>query len=317
MFGDGRFTDRAQKALLFAQEEAVRLNHNFIGTEHILLGLLKLGNGVAIEALGELGYSIDDVREEVETLIKSSSEKNAQGKKTEPGNLVHTPRAKHVFELAFRIARELGHSYVGTEHLLLALLQEGNGIAAKALIDMGIEPNQLYNKVVEILGGLAAQAAGEQQTPYNAAQSNIKNKKKSVIEMFSKNLTQLAKEGKLDPVIGRDKEIQRIIQILSRRTKNNPVLIGEPGVGKTAIAEGLALKIVSGDVPEFLMDKKLVSLDMAAIVAGTKYRGEFEQRLKMIINEAMTSKNIILFIDEMHTIIGAGGAEGSLTLQIC
>ncbi|HPN30831.1 MAG TPA: ATP-dependent Clp protease ATP-binding subunit [bacterium] len=310
----GRFTERAQKAMILAQEEARRLNHSFIGTEHILLGLLKLGSGVAVEALTELNYSLDDVREEVETLLKNS-ENNAASKPADvSGELKYTPRAKHVMELAFKTARELGHPYIGTEHLLLALLQEGQGVAAKALIDMGIELEQLHHKVMEILGGMANAAAGKSSIPNQPQESSqsSQSKKKTAIDVFSRDLTQMAKEGKLDPVIGRDKEIDRIIQILSRRTKNNPVLIGEPGVGKSAVVEGLAQRIINGNVPEFLAGKKLVSLDMAAIVAGTKYRGEFEQRLKMIINEAVTSKKVILFIDELHTIIGAGGAEGSL-----
>ncbi|MBP7654680.1 ATP-dependent Clp protease ATP-binding subunit, partial [Candidatus Dependentiae bacterium] len=308
----GRFTERAQKAMILAQEEARRLNHTFIGTEHILLGLLKLGSGVAVEALTELGYSLDDVREEVETLLKNSENPNESSDNS--GDLKYTPRAKHVMELAFKTARELGHPYIGTEHLLLALLQEGQGVAAKALIDMGIELEQLHNKVMEILGGMAKAASGKSSVPnqQQGSQSDPQSKKKSVIDVFSRDLTQMAKEGKLDPVIGRDKEIDRIIQILSRRTKNNPVLIGEPGVGKSAVVEGLAQRIIEGNVPEFLAGKKLVSLDMAAIVAGTKYRGEFEQRLKLIITEATTSKKVILFIDELHTIIGAGGAEGSL-----
>ncbi|HPG31680.1 MAG TPA: ATP-dependent Clp protease ATP-binding subunit, partial [bacterium] len=262
----------------------------------------------------ELNYSLDDVREEVETLLKNS-ENNAASKPADvSGELKYTPRAKHVMELAFKTARELGHPYIGTEHLLLALLQEGQGVAAKALIDMGIELEQLHHKVMEILGGMANAAAGKSSIPNQPQESSqsSQSKKKTAIDVFSRDLTQMAKEGKLDPVIGRDKEIDRIIQILSRRTKNNPVLIGEPGVGKSAVVEGLAQRIINGNVPEFLAGKKLVSLDMAAIVAGTKYRGEFEQRLKMIINEAVTSKKVILFIDELHTIIGAGGAEGSL-----
>jgi ATP-dependent Clp protease ATP-binding subunit ClpC len=312
----GRFTERAQKALINAQKEAKAFKHSFIGTEHILLGLLKLGSGVAVEALNKLGYTIEDVREEVETLLKNNGIDETENVSPDT-ELKYTPRSKHVMELSFRIAHDLGHPYIGTEHILLALVQEGQGVAAKALIDLGIELQELYDKIMEILGNFESTATQKNvDNPFQGLNKNqsagTSSKKKSVIDMFSKDLTQQAKLGKLDPVIGRDKEVDRIIQILSRRTKNNPVLIGEPGVGKTAIVEGLAQRIYEGKVPEFLADKRLVSLDMAALVAGTKYRGEFEQRLKMIINEAVQTKKVVLFIDELHTIIGAGGAEGTL-----
>ncbi|MGM8365536.1 ATP-dependent protease ATP-binding subunit ClpC [Virgibacillus sp. W0181] len=293
----GRFTERAQKVLALSQEEAVRLGHNNIGTEHILLGLVREGDGIAAKALQALGLEIKKIQEEVENLI---------GKGKQPMQTIHyTPRAKKVVELSQDEARKLGHSYVGTEHILLGLIREGEGVAARVLSNLDISLNKARQQVLQLLG------TNESQTNRQGrGQSTSANT--PTLDSLAKDLTASVKEGSIDPVIGRDKEIERIIQILSRRTKNNPVLIGEPGVGKTAVAEGLAHQIMNNEVPEILRDKRIMTLDMGTVVAGTKYRGEFEDRLKKVMDEIRQAGNIILFIDELHTLIGAGGAEGAI-----
>ena len=291
-----RFTEKAQRVLILAQEEALRLKHNYIGTEHILLGLLKEGEGIAAQILTSRGASLEDIRERVI---------NAVGMGTEPVKQVlgHTARTKNVIETSVGEARALGHNYVGTEHLLLALLREKDGIAAQILESIGIDFDNTHGDVVKQFGG---------ETHKDSKENIAKNVKTPNLDQYGRDLTIMAKEGKIDPIIGRDKETQRVIQILSRRTKNNPVLIGDPGVGKTAIAEGLAQKIAEGNVPEILKGKRVVTLDLSSMVAGSKYRGEFEERLKNVMTEIIENKNIILFIDEMHTIIGAGAAEGAI-----
>ena len=291
----GRFTERAQKVLALAQEEAIRLSHSNIGTEHILLGLVREGEGIAAKALTALGLSPEKIQKEVETLI---------GKGTEKSQTIHyTPRAKKVIELSMDEARKLGHSYVGTEHILLGLIREGEGVAARVLGNLGVSLNKARQQVLQLLG---SNDSGNHQGGGNA------NANTPTLDSLARDLTAIAREGSLDPVIGRSKEIQRVIEVLSRRTKNNPVLIGEPGVGKTAIAEGLAQQIIANEVPEILRDKRVMTLDMGTVVAGTKYRGEFEDRLKKVMDEIRQAGNIILFIDELHTLIGAGGAEGAI-----
>ncbi|WP_379971360.1 ATP-dependent protease ATP-binding subunit ClpC [Ectobacillus sp. sgz5001026] len=292
----GRFTERAQKVLALSQEEAIRIGHNNIGTEHILLGLVREGEGIAAKALLALGLSPEKIQKEVEALI---------GRGTEVTQTVHyTPRAKKVIELSMDEARKLGHSYVGTEHILLGLIREGEGVAARVLNNLGVSLNKARQQVLQLLGSNEA-------TPGNQA-GNTSNANTPTLDSLARDLTAIAREGRLDPVIGRSKEIQRVIEVLSRRTKNNPVLIGEPGVGKTAIAEGLAQQIIHNEVPETLRDKRVMTLDMGTVVAGTKYRGEFEDRLKKVMDEIRQAGNIILFIDELHTLIGAGGAEGAI-----
>ena len=290
----GRFTERAQRVMVLSQEEARRLGHSVVGTEHILLGLIAEGEDVAARALLSLGISIDQVRAEVERII-------GRGEKPTEGPIGFTPRSKRVLELAFDEARRLGHAYIGTEHLLLGLIREGEGVAAQVLHNLGADLEKVRTQVTSQIGGSGQAKA---QKPRSG--------KTPTLDQYGRDLTAMAREGKLDPVIGREKEIQRVIQILSRRTKNNPVLIGEPGVGKTAIAEGLALKINSSDVPETLTNKRVVSLDLGSLVAGSKFRGEFEERLKKVIEEIRAAGDVILFIDEMHTIIGAGAAEGAI-----
>jgi ATP-dependent Clp protease ATP-binding subunit ClpC len=291
----GRFTERAQKVLALAQEEAIRLSHNNIGTEHILLGLVREGEGIAAKALYALGLGAEKIQKEVENLI---------GRGQEASQTIHyTPRAKKVIELSMDEARKLGHSYVGTEHILLGLIREGEGVAARVLNNLGVSLNKARQQVLQLLG--SNEASGSQG-------GTAVNANTPTLDSLARDLTAIAREGSLDPVIGRSKEIQRVIEVLSRRTKNNPVLIGEPGVGKTAIAEGLAQQIVNNEVPEILRDKRVMTLDMGTVVAGTKYRGEFEDRLKKVMDEIRQAGNIILFIDELHTLIGAGGAEGAI-----
>lgn len=292
----GRFTERAQRALVYAQEEAKRLGHNYVGTEHLLLGLLQENEGVAAQVLKEEGIDADRVREQIEALV-------GKGNFMIDGGFGYTPRTKRILELSFYEARSLGHNYVGTEHLLLALIREGEGVAVRILKDAGVDIQSLRAKIINALKEEGMET-GQQRGP---AQSNT-----PTLDKYGRDLTHMAREGKLDPVVGREKEIERVIQILSRRTKNNPVLIGEPGVGKTAVAEGLAQRIVEGNVPEPLKNKRLVSLDMSSIVAGAKYRGEFEERLKTVMDEVRKANDVILFLDELHTIVGAGAAEGAI-----
>ncbi|MFD2681028.1 ATP-dependent protease ATP-binding subunit ClpC [Bacillus seohaeanensis] len=291
----GRFTERAQKVLALAQEEAIRLSHNNIGTEHILLGLVREGEGIAAKALAALSLSPEKIQKEVEGLIGKGNDKSQ--------TIHYTPRAKKVIELSMDEARKLGHSYVGTEHILLGLIREGEGVASRVLSNLGVSLNKARQQVLQLLG---SNDSGNHQGGANA------NANTPTLDSLARDLTAIAREGSLDPVIGRSKEIQRVIEVLSRRTKNNPVLIGEPGVGKTAIAEGLAQQIIANEVPEILRDKRVMTLDMGTVVAGTKYRGEFEDRLKKVMDEIRQAGNIILFIDELHTLIGAGGAEGAI-----
>src|SRR6201746_255423 len=300
-----RFTDRARRVVVLAQEEAKMLNHNYIGTEHILLGLIHEGEGVAAKALESLGISLDSVREQVQDII-------GQGQQQPTGHIPFTPRAKKVLELSLREALQLGHNYIGTEHTLLGLIREGEGVAAQVLVKLGADLSRVRQQVIQLLSGYAGtkESAGSGTGAAGGAESQPSGS--LVLDQFGRNLTQQAREKKLDPVIGRAREIERGMQVLSRRTKNNPVLIGEPGVGKTAIVEGLAQKIVSGDVPETIQGKQLYTLDLGARVAGSRYRGDFEERLKKVLKEIRTRGDIILFIDELHTLVGAGAAEGAI-----
>src|ERR687885_1911359 len=290
-----KFTERARKVLQLAQEEAQRFNHNYIGTEHLLLGLVREGEGVAAKVLANLGVDLNKVRSAVEFII-------GRGERTVTGDIGLTPRAKKVIELSVEEARRLNHNYIGTEHLLLGLVREGEGIAAGVLESLGVNLEKVRTQVIQVVSqsGAGTQAEGKTQS------------RTPTIDQMGQDLTSLARQNKLDPIIGRETEIERVIQILSRRTKNNPALIGEPGVGKTAIAEGLAQQIVLGNVPESLMHKRVLTLDMGALVAGTKYRGEFEERLKKILDEIRSSREVVLFIDELHTLVGAGAAEGAI-----
>ena len=298
-----RFTDRARRVVVLAQEEAKMLNHNYIGTEHILLGLIHEGEGVAAKALESLGVSLDAVRERVQDII-------GQGQQQPTGHIPFTPRAKKVLELSLREALQLGHNYIGTEHILLGLIREGEGVAAQVLVQLGADLNKVRQQVIQLLSGYqgkepAAVGASHESTSQSQGGSQV-------LDQFGRNLTQAARDNKLDPVIGREKEIERVMQILSRRSKNNPVLIGEPGVGKTAVVEGLAQAIVKGEVPETLKDKQLYSLDLGSLIAGSRYRGDFEERLKKVTKEIRTRGDIIVFIDEIHTLVGAGAAEGAI-----
>ena len=295
-----RFTDRARRVVVLAQEEARMLNHNYIGTEHILLGLIHEGEGVAAKGLESLGISLEAVRAQVEEII-------GQGQQAPSGHIPFTPRAKKVLELSLREALQLGHNYIGTEHILLGLIREGEGVAAQVLVKLGADLNRVRQQVIQLLSGYQGKETVVQGGPAEGTPSTS-----LVLDQFGRNLTAAAREGKLDPVIGRDNEIERVMQILSRRTKNNPVLIGEPGVGKTAVVEGLAQAIAKNDVPETIKDKQLYSLDLGALVAGSRYRGDFEERLKKVLKEIKTRGDIILFIDEIHTLVGAGAAEGAI-----
>ena len=294
----GRFTEKAERAINISQESAMLMGHNYVGTEHLLLGLVKEGSGVAARVLQAQGISEEKVLKEIEELIGKGDETGQQP-------LGFTPRTKRVLELSFKEARRMGHNYIGTEHLLLGTMKEGESVAVRILMDLGVDPQKLFNEIVKMLNEEAPGASGMPKN--NPSYANT-----PTLNQFGRDLTEMAREGKFDPVIGRDKEIERVIQILSRRTKNNPCLIGEPGVGKTAIAEGLAQKIMEGNIPEMLKDKRVVTLDLSSMVAGAKYRGEFEERLKKSMDEIRKAGNVILFIDEMHTIIGAGAAEGAI-----
>ncbi|MGD0220455.1 MAG: Clp protease N-terminal domain-containing protein, partial [Acidimicrobiales bacterium] len=298
-----RFTDRARRVLVLAQEEARLLNHSFIGTEHILLGLIHEGEGLAAKALESLGISLEAVREKVEETIGPAGS-------APTGSPPFTPRAKKVLELSLREALQLGHNYIGTEHMLLGLVREGEGVAAQVLQSLGADLPRVRQQVIQLLSGYQGREPVGATTGSSGAEQGPGSS--PVLDQFGRNLTQLAREHKLDPVIGREREMERVLQVLSRRTKNNPVLIGEPGVGKTAIVEGLSQKIVANDVPETLKGKQLYTLDLGALVAGSRYRGDFEERLKKVLKEIRTRGDTILFIDELHTLVGAGAAEGAI-----
>src|SRR4028118_914806 len=295
-----RFTDRARRVVVLAQQEARILNPNYIGTEHILLGLIHEGEGVAAKALESLGIALEGVRQQVEEII-------GQGQQAPSGHIPFTPRAKKVLELSLREALQLGHNYIGTEHILLGLIREGEGVAAQVLVKLGADLNRVRQQVIQLLSGYQGKEPAAAGGPPGGRPSTS-----LVLDQFGRNLTQAARDSKLDPVIGRAKEIERVMQVLSRRTKNNPVLIGEPGVGKTAVVEGLAQAIVKGEVPETLKDKQLYTLDLGALVAGSRYRGDFEERLKKVLKEIRTRGDIVLFIDEIPTLVGAGAAEGAI-----
>ena len=303
-----RFTEKAIKVIMLAQEEARRLGHNFVGTEQILLGLIGEGTGIAAKTLKSMGVNLKDARIEVEKII-------GRGSGFVAVEIPFTPRAKRVLELSWDEARQLGHNYIGTEHLLLGLIREGEGVAARVLENLGVDLNKIRTNVVKMLGDskpTAAAGAGSCQSSSSSGSAPTSKVKTPSLDEFGTDLTLAASEQRLDPVVGREKEIERVIQILARRTKNNPVLLGEPGVGKTAVAEGLAIRIVNGEIPDILENKKIIQLDMGLLIAGTKYRGEFEERLKKIMDEIRQAGNVILVIDEMHTLIGAGAAEGAI-----
>jgi len=295
-----RFTEKARRVVVYAQEEAKKLNQNYIGTEHLLLGLIREEDGIAAKALESLDISLEDVRDQVEELI-------GHGTYMPTGHIPFTPRAKKVLELSLREALQLGHNYIGTEHILLGLIREGEGVAAQVLLNLGADLEKVRSAVLQLLSGYY----GKQNEPAEERRGG-RGGEASLLDEFGRNLTRAADEGKLDPVVGREQEIERVMQILSRRTKNNPVLIGEPGVGKTAVVEGLAQRIAADQVPETISDKQLYTLDLAALVAGSKYRGEFEERLKKVMKEIRERGDVILFVDEMHTLVGAGAAEGAI-----
>ncbi|MDR0782941.1 MAG: ATP-dependent Clp protease ATP-binding subunit [Propionibacteriaceae bacterium] len=297
-----RFTDRARRVVILAQDEARTMNHNYVGTEHVLLGLIHEGEGVAAKALAQLGVTLEPARNEVEELIGKGSQASA-------GHIPFTARAKRVLELSLREALQLNHPYIGTEHILLGLLREGEGVASQVLIKMGADLGQVRETVLSLLSGFQQT---KQAAMSGAPEKSVNTTGSKILDQFGRNLTQAAREGKLDPVVGRLKEIERVMTVLSRRTKNNPVLVGEPGVGKTAVVEGLAQKIVRGDVPETLRNKQIYTLDMGALVAGSRYRGDFEERLKKVLHEIRQRGDIMIFIDEIHTLVGAGAAEGAI-----
>ena len=309
-----RFTDRARRVVVLAQEEARLLNHNYIGTEHILLGLIHEGEGVAAKALESLGISLEAVRSQVEEII-------GQGGSSPSGHIPFTPRAKKVLELSLREALQLGHNYIGTEHILLGLIREGEGVAAQVLVKLGADLSRVRQQVIQLLSGYSGPGGGSAATggsgdkagaTAGGAGGTDTQSGSLVLDQFGRNLTQVARDKGLDPVVGRSKETERVMQVLSRRSKNNPVLIGEPGVGKTAIVEGLAQAIASDNVPDTIRNKQLYTLDLGALVAGSRYRGDFEERLKKVLKEIKTRGDIILFIDEIHTLVGAGAAEGAI-----
>ena len=303
-----RFTDRARRVIVLAQEEARSLQHNYIGTEHLLLGLIREGEGVAAKALASKGVNLQDTRKQVEEMI-------GKGNASPNGHIPFTPHAKQVLELSLREALQLGHSYIGTEHILLGLIREGEGVGTQVLIKMDVDLGELRSTVIDMIRGNSTGPDTDNKGELANA-GGVQDKRgqtgSAILDQFGRNLTAEAAEGKLDPVIGRSAEIERVMVVLSRRTKNNPVLIGEPGVGKTAVVEGLAQKIVAGDVPETLKDKQVYSLDLGSMVAGSRYRGDFEERLKKVLKEIKTRGDIVLFIDEIHTIVGAGSADGAL-----
>ena len=303
------FTPRAQQVLALARKEADRFNHNYVGTEHILLGLIKLGQGVAVNVLQKMGLDLETVRMEVEKQVGSGPDQKMVG------NIPYTPRVKKVLALAGKEAKALNHSYVGTEHILLGLLREGEGVAARVLKNLEVDIERTRNEILKELDPNFTPQEGDEEGAQEGAAAGSGSKREGktpALRAFGRDLTELAKKAEMDPVIGRANEIERVIQILCRRTKNNPVLIGEAGVGKTAIVEGLAQEIAAGNVPEILRDKKVITLDLALMVAGTKYRGQFEERIKAVMDEIRRTKNVILFIDELHTIVGAGSAEGAM-----
>ena len=307
-----RFTDRARKVMQLANQEAQRFNHEYIGTEHVLLGLIKEGSGVAANVLKNLDVDLRKIRLEVEKLVQSGPDMVTMGK------LPQTPRAKKVIEYSMEEARNLNHNYVGTEHILLGLLREQEGVAAQVLMNLGLKLEEVREEVLNLLGhGIeggegSGERGGRGGVGEEGGEGRKSRSKTPALDSFGRDLTELARQKKLDPVIGRENEIERAIQILCRRTKNNPVLLGEAGVGKTAIVEGFAQRVIEGDVPELLLDRRIVVLDLAMMVAGTKYRGQFEERIKAVMNEVRRAKNTILFIDELHTLVGAGGAEGAI-----
>ena len=301
------FTPRAQQVLALARKEDDRFNHNFVGTEHLLLGLIKLGQGVAVNVLQKMGLDLETVRLEVEKQVVTCPDQK------QVGNIPYTPRVKKVLNLASKEAKALQHTYVGTEHILLGLLREGEGVAARVLKNLDVDIEQTRNEILKELDPNFSAAQEEEQEETEEKAPKKKNENKSpALRAFGRDLTEIAKKGEMDPVIGRANEIERVIQILCRRTKNNPVLLGEAGVGKTAIVEGLAQEITKGNVPELLRDKRVITLDLALMVAGTKYRGQFEERIKAVMDEIRRSKNVIIFIDELHTLVGAGSAEGTM-----
>src|SRR2546429_6547701 len=304
-----RFTERARQVVVLAQEEARILKHNYIGTEHILLGLLREEEGLAARVLESLDITVERVRAQVVRIVGA-------GEEVTPGQIRFTPRARKVLELALREARSLGHNYIGTEHILLGLVRENEGVAARILLDFDADSEKIRNEVIRMLSGPGGRRQGQSGgagADAGAGGAGGEGKKSSkLLDQFGRNLTKLAAESKLDPCVGRETEIERVMQILSRRTKNNPVLVGEPGVGKTAVVEGLAQRITSADVPELLKNKQIYTLDLAALGAGSKYRGEFEERLKKVMKEITQRGDIILFIDELHNLVGAGAAEGAI-----